>query len=82
MAREFLDLNQYTGPAPVPLFQYSILVRKQRRQPGWLTPEGLAHTYRKMVLTPEILSHVGPAVGSGKLISHLRPARQWQDLPG
>lgn len=65
MAREFLDLNQYTGPAPVPLFQYSILVRKQRRQPGWLTPEGLAHTYRKMVLTPEILSHVGPAVGSG-----------------
>jgi len=65
MAREFLELNQYTGPAPVPLYQYSILVRKQRRKPGWLTPGNLAHTYRKMVMTPELLAHLGPAVGSG-----------------
>jgi hypothetical protein len=65
LAREFLEINQYTGPAPVPLFQYSILVRKQRRQDGWLTQEALAHTYRKMVVTPQILSHIGPAVSSG-----------------
>jgi predicted ATPase with chaperone activity len=65
LAREFLELNQYVGPAPVPLFQYSILVRKQRRKPGWLTPENLAQTYRRMVLTPELLARLGPAVGSG-----------------
>ncbi|HTP87091.1 MAG TPA: hypothetical protein VMJ34_09085 [Bryobacteraceae bacterium] len=65
LAREFLELNQYIGPAPVPLYQYSILVRRQRRQAGWLTREALAHAYRKMVVTPQILSHIGPAVSSG-----------------
>src|SRR5215469_11968489 len=37
LAREYLDTNQYTGPAPVPLHQYTYLVRRQRRQDGWLT---------------------------------------------
>src|SRR5579884_2226239 len=41
-AREFLEVNQYVGPAPVPLFQYSILVRKQRRRDGWLSQSGPA----------------------------------------
>ena len=64
-AREAMESNQYTGPAPVPLFQYSYIVRRQRRKPGWLTPEALAHAYRRMVLTPEILGQIGPAVSSG-----------------
>ena len=64
-AREYLENNQYTGPAPVPLFQYSYFVRNQRRQDGWLTPEALAHAYRRMVITPRILSQIGPAVSSG-----------------
>ena len=65
LAREFLEINQYTGPAPVPLYQYSILVRKQRRQAGWLSQDALAYAYRKMVVTQDILSHIGPAVSSG-----------------
>jgi len=64
-AREAMETNQYTGPAPVPLFQYSYIVRRQRRQAGWLTPEALAHAYRRMVVTPEILGQIGPAVSSG-----------------
>jgi hypothetical protein len=65
LAFSFLETNQYTGPAPVPLFQYSILVRKQRREGGWLSQDALAYAYRKMVVTPEILAHIGPAVSSG-----------------
>jgi len=65
MAREYLETNQYTGPAPVPLFQYTTLVRRQRRQPGWLSQDALAYAYRKMVITPDILARLGPAVGSG-----------------
>ena len=65
VAREFLETNQYTGPAPVPLFQYSILVRRQRRQPGWLTQQELERAYRGMVVTPQILAHIGPAISSG-----------------
>lgn len=64
-AREFLEVNQYVGPAPVPLYQYSVLVRKQRRQDGWLTQQMLAHAYRKLVITDRILSQIGPAVSSG-----------------
>jgi hypothetical protein len=65
LTREYLDGNQYTGPAPVPLFQYNWFVRHQRRTPGWLTQEALNVAYRKLVVTSKILAEIGPAVGSG-----------------
>src|SRR5579884_1932772 len=65
LAREYLENNQYSGPAPVPLFQYNWFVRHQKRKEGWLTPEMLAHAYRKMVTTKRLLSQIGPAVSSG-----------------
>src|SRR5271163_4887302 len=64
-ARECMEHNQYAGPAPVPLFQYSYIVRRQKQQDGWLTQEALAHAYRRMVVTPRILAQIGPAVSSG-----------------
>lgn len=66
LAREYLEVNQYAGPAPVPLYQYSAVVRRQRQPESWLTPESLAHAYRHMVVSPRILSQVGPAVNAGK----------------
>jgi predicted ATPase with chaperone activity len=65
LARECMEKNQYAGPAPVPLFQYTYIVRRQRQQEGWLTKEALAHAYRKMVVNGRILAQVGPAVSSG-----------------
>ncbi len=65
LARDGMETSQYTGPAPVPLYQYSDIVRRQRRKDGWLTQEALAHAYRKMVTTPRLLSQIGPAVSSG-----------------
>ena len=65
LAREAMENNQYTGPAPVPLFQYTYIVRRQRRQDGWLTQEALAHAYRRMTVTPRILAQIGPAVSAG-----------------
>ena len=65
LTREYLENNQYTGPAPVPLFQYTWFARHQRRKDGWLTPDALARAYRKMVVTPKLLSLIGPAVSSG-----------------
>jgi len=64
-ARECMESNQYAGPAPVPLDQYTHIVRRQRRAEGWLTPEALQDAYRRMVVTPRILSRIGPAVSSG-----------------
>ncbi len=65
LTREYLENNQYTGPAPVPLFQYTWFARHQRREAGWLTQEALKHAYRKMVVTEKLLAEIGPAVGSG-----------------
>jgi predicted ATPase with chaperone activity len=65
MAREILENNQYIGPAPVPLFQYNYIVRRQRRKEGWLSPEALTHAYRHAVTTPRMLAQIGPAVSSG-----------------
>jgi len=64
-ARESLESNQYVGPAPVPLYQYTHIVRRQRRAEGWLTPEALAAAYKRMVVTPRMLAQIGPAVSSG-----------------
>ena len=64
-ARECMDSNQYAGLAPVPLSQYTDVVRLQRRRDGWLTPDALANAYKRMVLTPRILAQIGPAVSSG-----------------
>ena len=66
LARQYLESNQYSGPAPVPAEQYEEIVRKQRQRDGWLTQEGLTKAFRGMVLTESILSQIGPAVSAGK----------------
>src|SRR4051812_16499434 len=63
-AREALEFNQYGGPAPVPLDQYTEMVRHQRPRQGWLTKDGLAKAFEGMVVTERVLSQVGPAVSS------------------
>jgi len=65
LAREYMEASQYVGPAPVPLYQYTYIVRRQRRADGWLTQEALEEAYRRMVVTPRILAQIGPAVSSG-----------------
>ncbi len=66
LAREYLDVNQYAGPAPVPLYQYSAIVRRQRQPDNWLTPDELSEAYGHLVVPRHILSQVGPAVNATK----------------
>jgi hypothetical protein len=66
LARQYLESNQYAGPAPVPAGQYTDTVRQQRQREGWLSKEGLADAFRGMVLTQSILSQMGPAVSAGR----------------
>jgi predicted ATPase with chaperone activity len=66
LAREYLENNQYAGPAPVPLYQYTAVTRRQRPPESWLTPEALSGAFRHMVVSQQILSQIGPAVNAGK----------------
>lgn len=66
LCQEYLTNNQYSGKAPVPLEQYEAVVRAQTLKRGWVTPESLKKAYGHMVMSPDILSQIGPAVNSGK----------------
>jgi hypothetical protein len=63
-AREYLEANQYAGPAPVPLKQYTEMVKQQKPRQGWITREALAKAFRGMVLSEQVLAQIGPAVSS------------------
>jgi MoxR-like ATPase len=65
-AKDAQEANRYADRAPVPLYQYVDIVRSQRTPECWLTMEALKQAYAHMVVTPEILSQIGPAVNSGK----------------
>jgi DNA-binding MarR family transcriptional regulator len=66
LAREFLDNNQYTGPAPVPLQQYSEMVQRQKLAENWLTPGTLKEAFRHLVVEADVLGQIGPAVNASK----------------
>ena len=66
LAREFLLNNQYAGPIPVPLYQYTEVVRQQRLRENWLTPGLLKEAFRHLVVDADILAQIGPAVNASK----------------
>lgn len=66
LAREYLENNQYAGPAPVPLYQYTEIVRRQKLRSNWLSPATLRQAYRHLVVEEDLLSQIGPAVNASK----------------
>jgi predicted ATPase with chaperone activity len=66
LAREYLEANQYAGPAPVPLYQYTEVVRRQKLKENWLNPQLLVEAFKHLVVEPDILAQIGPAVNSNK----------------
>jgi len=66
LGREFLENNQYAGPAPVPLYQYTEVVRRQRLKENWLSPDLLRIAFQHLVVESDILAQIGPAVNSNK----------------
>jgi predicted ATPase with chaperone activity len=66
LAREFLENNQYAGPAPVPLYQYTEVVKRQKLRDNWLSPDLLIKAFKHLVVEPDILAQIGPAVNASK----------------
>jgi predicted ATPase with chaperone activity len=65
-AKEYLESNQFVGPAPVPLRDYIEAVRRQKVSRGWMTREVLEKAFAEAVVTDEFFSSLGPAVNSFK----------------
>jgi hypothetical protein len=67
-AGNYLDANQYIGPAPVPLAQYAAYVKATREARGYLDRERLTAGFTHLVVSQGMLDQLGPAVNSGKSI--------------
>jgi predicted ATPase with chaperone activity len=65
-AREFLEINQYTGPTPVPLSQYVEMIKNQSAARTYITKETIAKNFSHLVLSKQMLDTLGPAINSGK----------------
>jgi len=66
LAREHLSNNQYAGPAPVPLYQYAEVVRRQKLSDNWLSPQSLVDAFKHLVVEADVLAQIGPAVNASK----------------
>jgi predicted ATPase with chaperone activity len=66
LAREHLGNNQYAGPAPVPLYQYAEVVRRQKLADNWLNPQSLIDAFKHLVVEDDVLAQIGPAVNASK----------------
>jgi predicted ATPase with chaperone activity len=67
-AASYFESNGYVGPAPVPLHQYTAAMQALKDQRGFLTKERLAEGFTHLVVSPQTLDQLGPAVNSGKSI--------------
>ena len=66
LTREYLENNLYSGPAPVPLYQYSEVVRRQKLKENWLNPGSLKEAFKHLVVESDVLAQIGPAVNASK----------------
>jgi len=67
-AADLLALNQYVGPAPVSVTEYTDWVRAQSVQMPRVTRADLRRAFHELVLSEEVLSRLGAAVVSGASI--------------
>jgi predicted ATPase with chaperone activity len=64
-AAELLAVNQYTGPAPVSLADYSVRVNMQGVQRITIRPADVSRAFHQLVLDQEMLTRLGTGLTSG-----------------
>lgn len=63
-AREAMEINGYVGPAPVPFKTFETWVARQSARGSRVTPKDLADALSDLVLKPDVIEMLGPAVNS------------------
>jgi len=67
-ARQYLDANQYVGPAPVPLSAYVSQMRALMANRGYIDRERLQKGFSNLIIGANVLEQLGPAVNAGKAV--------------
>lgn len=63
-AREAMQFSQYVGPCPIPLDVYREWVLKQTLEGMRITRDMLVNGFKKLVVAPEMVDELGPAVNN------------------
>jgi hypothetical protein len=66
--RQYLDINQYAGPAPVPLAAYVAEMRARAAARGYIDRARLAQGFSHLVVADTMLEQLGPAANANKAI--------------
>ena len=67
-ARQYFDINQYVGAAPVPLAAYVDRMRALAASRGYIDRERLRNGFSHLIVSDEILEQLGPAVNANKAL--------------
>jgi hypothetical protein len=67
-AKQYIEVSQYVGPAPVPLRQYVAHMKRLAAERGHIHRDRVAAGFSHLVINPVVLDQLGPAINSGKSI--------------
>lgn len=67
-AAQLFEFDNYVGPVPVTLEEYCQQVEGQSIRDQRVQPEGLQAGFNGLIIAPDLLDQLGPALGSGKPI--------------
>jgi hypothetical protein len=65
---QYLQINQYVGPAPVPLVTYVGYMNALESARGYIDRERLHKGFGHLVVKEEVLEQLGPAVNANKAV--------------
>jgi hypothetical protein len=67
-ARQYLDMNAYVGPVPVPLSAYVAAMHSLSATRGYVDRQRLQEGFRELVISDAMIEQLGPALNSGTAI--------------
>jgi hypothetical protein len=67
-ARQYLDANQYIGPAPVPLSTYVATMNALLEARGFIDRDRMRRGFTDLVVSETMLEQLGPAVNANKAV--------------
>jgi DNA-binding PadR family transcriptional regulator len=65
-ARRLMDTSTYFGSSPVPLAEYMASVKAQSLERQHPTQEDLKRAFADLLISPQMLERLGPAINSGR----------------
>ncbi len=78
----YFEACGYVGPAPVPLPQYASYMRALRAQTRDVFRERVAAAFSHLIVEPEMLDQLGPAIASGRAMFLYGPPGNGKSVMG